>query len=164
LKDSDNIDIEEDNTIIRPIKPNHVDIGKPKIKEGHIEVLNRFGYIDNVEWVRLGGEELVPNQREDKVVVFWCFLKAGLRFPVYKTIVAVLKRFNIYLHQLTTNAIVCLGFLFRQFEVRELNLMPELSTRLSVIFMNCVSRQRRQGACIIILVPITLCIEEVQCS
>jgi hypothetical protein len=28
--------------------------------------------------------------------------------------------------------------------------------RLSVIFMNCISRQRRQGACIIILVHITL--------
>jgi hypothetical protein len=109
-KDSDNIDIEEDNTIIRPTKPNnHVDFGKSKIKEGHIEVLNRFGYIDNVEWVQLGGEELVPSPREVKVV-FRCFLKAGLRFPLHKTIVAVLKRFNNYLHQLTTNAIVRLGF------------------------------------------------------
>jgi hypothetical protein len=51
----------------------------------------------------------VPSPREDEVVVFQCFLKAGLRFPLHKTIVAVLKRFNIYLHQLTPNAIVCLG-------------------------------------------------------
>jgi hypothetical protein len=141
-----------------------VDFDKPKIKEGHIEVLNRFSYIDNVDWVRLGGEELVPSPTDDKIVVFQCFLKAGLRFPLHKTIVTVLKWFNIYLHQLTTNAIVRLGFLFRLFEVRKSNLMPELSTRLSIIFMNCISRQRRQGACIIILVPITLCIEEVQCS
>jgi hypothetical protein len=124
LKDSDNIDIEEDNTIIRPTKPNHVDFGKPKIKDGHIKVLNRFGYIDNVEWLRLGGEELVPSPREDKVV-FQCFLKASLRFPLHKTIVTMLKRFNIYLHQLTTNTIVRLGFLFRLFEVRESNLMLE---------------------------------------
>jgi hypothetical protein len=87
-----------------------VDFDKSKIKEGHIDVLNHFSYIDNVEWVRLGGEELVSSPREDKVVVFRCFLKAGLRFPLHKTIVAVLKRFNIYLHQLTTNAIVRLGF------------------------------------------------------
>jgi hypothetical protein len=33
-------------------------------------------------------------------------LKAGLRFPLHETVVVVLKRFNIYLHQLTPNAIV----------------------------------------------------------
>jgi hypothetical protein len=58
--------------------------------------------------VQLGGDELVLNPREDEVVVFQSFLKAGLRFPLHKTIVTVLKRFNIYLHQLTPNAIVCL--------------------------------------------------------
>jgi hypothetical protein len=47
-EDSDNIDIEENNIIIRSTKPSHVDFGKSKIKGGHIEVLNRFGYIDNV--------------------------------------------------------------------------------------------------------------------
>jgi hypothetical protein len=41
--------------------------------------------------------------------VFWCFLKAGLRFPLHKMVVAVLKRFDIYLHQLTPNVIVRLG-------------------------------------------------------
>jgi hypothetical protein len=108
FKDSYNIDIEEDNTIIRPTKPSHVDFGKFKIKGGHIEVLNHFSYIDNVYWVRLGGDDLVPNPKEDKVVVFRSFLKAGFRFPLHKTTIAVLKRFNIYLHRLTPNAIVCL--------------------------------------------------------
>jgi hypothetical protein len=101
------MDFEEDNVVILPMKPSHVDFEKYKIKEGHIEVLNRFGYID---WVRLGGDELVLSLREDKVVVFCCFLKAGLMFPLYKIVVAVLKRFNIYLYQLTPNTIVCLGF------------------------------------------------------
>jgi predicted LPLAT superfamily acyltransferase len=105
-EDNDNIDIEEENMIIRPMKPSHVNFGISKMKEGHIEVLNRFGYIDNVEWVWLGGDELVPNPKEDKVVVFQSFLKADLRFPLHKMIVAMLKRFNIYLHQLTPNAIV----------------------------------------------------------
>jgi hypothetical protein len=41
--------------------------------------------------------------------MFRCFLKAGLRFPLHKTVVAVLKRFNIFLHLLTPNAIVHLG-------------------------------------------------------
>jgi hypothetical protein len=51
----------------------------------------------------------VPKPREDEVVVFRSFLKAGLRFPLHKTVVAFLKRFNIYLHHLTPNAIVHLG-------------------------------------------------------
>jgi hypothetical protein len=80
-----------------------VDFDKSKVIEGHIEVLNWFGYIDNVEWVWLGGHELVPSPRGNKVVVFRCFLKAGLRSPLHKTVVTVLKRFNIYLHQLTPN-------------------------------------------------------------
>jgi hypothetical protein len=45
-EDSVEMDFEEDNTVIHPTKPSHVDFGKSKIKEGHIEVLNRFGYID----------------------------------------------------------------------------------------------------------------------
>jgi hypothetical protein len=47
-EDSEDIDIEEDITIIHPTKPSHVDFDKLKTKVGHIEVLNRFGYID---WV-----------------------------------------------------------------------------------------------------------------
>jgi hypothetical protein len=31
-EDSDDIDIEEDSTIIRPTKPSHMDFGKSKIK------------------------------------------------------------------------------------------------------------------------------------
>jgi hypothetical protein len=44
--------------------------------------------------------------------VFRCFLKNDLRSPLHKTVVAVLKRFNIYLHQLTPTAIVFLGIFF----------------------------------------------------
>lgn len=48
-EDNDDIDIEEDSTIIRPTKPIHVDFGKPKTKGGQIEVLIQFGYIDNID-------------------------------------------------------------------------------------------------------------------
>jgi hypothetical protein len=66
-EDNKDIYIEEDNTIIHPTKSSHVDFGKSKTKEGHIEVLNRFGYID---WVRLGGDDLLPKSKEYEVVVF----------------------------------------------------------------------------------------------
>jgi hypothetical protein len=45
FEDSDDIDIEVDNTIIHPMKPSNVDFEKLKIKGGHIEVLTRFDYI-----------------------------------------------------------------------------------------------------------------------
>jgi hypothetical protein len=67
FEDCADIDIEEDSTIIRPTKPSHVDFGKSKTKDGNIDVRNRFGYI---EWVRLGGEDLAPEPKEDEVVVF----------------------------------------------------------------------------------------------
>lgn len=105
-ENSDDIDIEEDNTTIWPTKPSHVNFGKSTTKEGRIDVLNRLGYIDNMDWVRLGGDDVVPNPRKDKVVIFRSFHRAGLKFPLHKTLVAMLKRFNIYLHQLTPNAIV----------------------------------------------------------
>jgi hypothetical protein len=53
-KDNVDYDFAEGSTVIRPTKPSHVDFRKSKIKEGHIEVLNRFSYIDNIDWVRLG--------------------------------------------------------------------------------------------------------------
>jgi hypothetical protein len=49
--------------------------------------------------------------RHGRKIVFRCFLKAGLRFPLHKKVAAVLKRFNIYLHQLTSNTIMRLGIL-----------------------------------------------------
>jgi hypothetical protein len=109
-EDSGYIDIEEDNTIIHPTKSSHVDFGKSKTKDGHIEVLKRFGYIDRV---LLGCKDLVSEPKEDEVVVFGSFLKDVLRFPLHKALVVVLKRFNIYLHQLAPNAIVRLGIFIR---------------------------------------------------
>jgi hypothetical protein len=68
-EDSDDINIEEDNTIIHPTKLSHVNFDKLKIKRGHIEVITQFGYIDNVDWVRLGGDDLVLKPKEDEVIV-----------------------------------------------------------------------------------------------
>jgi hypothetical protein len=42
-------------------------------------------------------------------VIFKSFLKAGLRFPLNRMIADVLKKFGIYLHQLTPNSIVRLS-------------------------------------------------------
>jgi hypothetical protein len=45
----------------------------------------------------------------DEVVVFKSFMKVGLHFSLHKMLVEVLKRFEIYLHQLTPEALIKVG-------------------------------------------------------
>jgi hypothetical protein len=59
--------------------------------------------------MRVGGENNVPLSEADEVVVFRSFMKVGLRFPLNKMLVKVLKTFEIYLHQLTPEAIIKIG-------------------------------------------------------
>jgi hypothetical protein len=51
--------------------------------------------------IRFAGEEVIPEPKEDEVVVFKSFFRAGLQFPLYDIIGEVLKNFKICLHQLT---------------------------------------------------------------
>jgi hypothetical protein len=62
--------------------------------------------------VRAGGENIVPLPKANEVVVFKSFMKAGLRFPLHKMLVEVLKTFEIYLHQLTSEALIKVGVLY----------------------------------------------------
>jgi hypothetical protein len=52
---------------------------------------------------------VVPELRNDEVVIFKSFFRAGLRFPLYEMIGEVLNKFEIYLHQLNPNDIVRLS-------------------------------------------------------
>jgi hypothetical protein len=63
-------------------------------------------YFRDISIVRAGGENNVPLPEADEVVVFRSFMKAGLRFPLDKLLVEVLKTFEIYLHKLTLEAII----------------------------------------------------------
>jgi hypothetical protein len=73
--------------------------------------MKKLGYFgeNEDEVIRFPGEEEVLEPKEDEVVVFKSFFRAGLRFPLYDMIGEVLKRFEIYLHQLISNAIVRLS-------------------------------------------------------
>jgi hypothetical protein len=51
----------------------------------------------------------VPKPRKNEVVIFRDLLFAGLRFPLHPTVVDILQYFDIYLHQLTPNAILRLS-------------------------------------------------------
>ena len=59
--------------------------------------------------VRPSEGEVVPDPREDEVVVFMKFFLVGLRFPLHALVVGVLKRFNLKFHQLNPSSFVKLN-------------------------------------------------------
>jgi hypothetical protein len=104
-----NADEEEiDYNTVMPSKPSHLDFGKSTVTEADMPMMLKLGYFGEAEkkLIRFGGEETTPKPENDEVVVFRSFFKAGLRFPLHEMIGDVLEDFEIYLHQLTPNAIV----------------------------------------------------------
>jgi hypothetical protein len=74
-------------------------------------MMKKLGYFgeDESKLVCFVGEEVILEKKEDEVVIFKSFFRVGLRFSLYDIIGEVLKRFEIYLYQLTPNAIVRLS-------------------------------------------------------
>jgi hypothetical protein len=58
---------------------------------------------------RAPGRETVPKPHDNEDVIFRDLLFAGLRFPLHPVVVDILQYFDIYLHQLTPNAILWLS-------------------------------------------------------
>jgi hypothetical protein len=107
-----NVDEEEvDYNTVMPSKPSHLDFGKSTISEADMPMMIKLGYFREAEkrLIRFGAEETTPKPENDEVVIFRSFFKAGLRFPLHEMIGDVLEDFEIYLHQLTPNAIVRLS-------------------------------------------------------
>jgi hypothetical protein len=102
---------EEIDYSIMPSKPSHLEFGKSTVSEADMPMMTKLGYFGEAEkkLIRFGGEEITPKPESAEVVVFRSFFKAGLRFPLHEMIADVLENFEIYLHQLTPNAIVRLS-------------------------------------------------------
>jgi hypothetical protein len=105
--DSESFDVESENENVedRPWRPSHIVFGKSTIRQSQIEAM-KGKYFRDVSIVRAGGEDIVPLVEGDEVVVFKSFMKAGLCFPIHKMLVEVLKMFEIYLHQVTPEALI----------------------------------------------------------
>jgi hypothetical protein len=110
-EDGSDDEFEEDNIILSPSKPSHIEFGKSTVSAEDLVMMKKLGYFGEAEskLIRFAGEEVIPEPKEDEVVVFKSFFRAGLRFPLYDIIGDVLKKFEIYLHQLTPNSIVRLS-------------------------------------------------------
>jgi hypothetical protein len=103
--ESFDVESENENTEDRSWRPSHVVFGKSSIKQGQIEAMEGK-YFHDVSIVSPGGEDTVPLPEGDEVVIFRSFMKVGLLFPLHKMLVKVLKTFEIYLHQVTPDALV----------------------------------------------------------
>jgi hypothetical protein len=55
------------------------------------------------------GDITAPVPEENEVVIYQNFFKAGLRFPLSRFVVEVLKIYQIFLHQITPEAIIRMG-------------------------------------------------------
>jgi hypothetical protein len=69
----------------------------------------RGRYFRDMSIVRVGGDNIVPAPEEDEVVIYRSFFKVGLRFPLSKFVVEVLKIYQVFLHQITPEAIMRMG-------------------------------------------------------
>src|SRR5689334_22877010 len=69
----------------------------------------RGRYFRDISIVRAGEDNNTPAPEENEVVIFRSFFKARLRFPLSRFVVEVLKTFQIFLHQLTPEAILRMG-------------------------------------------------------
>jgi hypothetical protein len=75
--DSDNKD---DDGILCPSKPSHIEFGKSRVKAKDLVLMKKLGYFGkhDDELVQFAGEEVISEQRNDEVVVFKSFFRAGL--------------------------------------------------------------------------------------
>jgi hypothetical protein len=106
--DSDSYDADSggEDSEDRPWRPSHSVFGKSTIVQSHLENM-RGRYFRDMSIVRADdGERTVPTPEDNEVVIFRSFFKAGLRFPINRFVVEVLKTYQVYLHQLTPEAII----------------------------------------------------------
>jgi hypothetical protein len=110
--EEENVDEEEEdyNTLI-PSKPSHLDFKKSTATEADVPMMMKLGYFGEAEkkLIRFAGEEITPEPKNDEVVVIKSFFRVGLRFRFNEMIGEALDNYEIYLHQLTPNAIVRLS-------------------------------------------------------
>jgi hypothetical protein len=70
----------EDNNILSPSKPSHIEFRKSTVTEEDLVVMKKLGYFgeDEGKLIRFAGEEVIPELKEDEVVVFRSFFRARL--------------------------------------------------------------------------------------
>jgi hypothetical protein len=109
--DSDSYDVESggEDSEDRSWWPSHAFFGKSTIKHSHLDNM-RGRYFWDMSIVRAdNGDKTAPTPEENEVVIFRSFFKAGLRLPLSRFVVEVLKIYQIFLNQITPEEIIRMG-------------------------------------------------------
>jgi hypothetical protein len=108
--DSDSYDVESggEDSEDRPWRPSHAIFGKSTIKQSHLDNM-RGRYFRDMSIVRADIDRVIHAPEENEVVIYRSFFKVGLRFPLSKFVVEVLKIYQLFLHQITPEAIIRMG-------------------------------------------------------
>jgi hypothetical protein len=69
----------------------------------------RGRYFRDMSIVRADIDRAVLAPEENEVVIFESFFKAGLRFPLSRFVVEVLKTYQIFLDQITPEEVIRMG-------------------------------------------------------
>ena len=87
-EDGSDDEAEEDYNILSPSKPSHIEFGKSTMTAEHMVMMKKLRYFGEAKskLVRFAGEEVVLEPKEDEVVVFKSFFRAGLQFPLHDMI------------------------------------------------------------------------------
>jgi hypothetical protein len=80
----------------KPSKPSYIEIGHSTLREKDLQSMKRLGYFSSRVNVRLPGDEATPMSGKNEV---------------YKMIANIFQSYEVYMHQLTPNAIVRLSVL-----------------------------------------------------
>jgi hypothetical protein len=88
VEDRSDDENKEDTSILSPSKPSYIEFGKSTVLVEDLVMLKKLGYFgeDESKLICFAGEEVIPEPKEDEVVVFKSFFRAGLRFPLYDII------------------------------------------------------------------------------
>jgi hypothetical protein len=144
--EEDDVDEEEEDYItLMPAKPSHLDFGKSTVSEADMPMMIKLGYFGEAEkkLIRFAGEETTLTPENDEVVVFRSFFRAGLRFPLNEIIGEVLENYEIYLHQLTPNAIVRLSIFI--WALRSQGIDPNVEAFYQVHELHYQTKAREDG-------------------
>jgi hypothetical protein len=114
-----------------------VEFGTSRIYSSHVLEMQRLGYFGNGVG-RAPGAEDVP-EPEGELVVFKAFFIVGLRLPAQRFVIEVLQKFEVQIHQLTTNAMVALAMYVWQYP----HMVENRLLRSSLKIIACTGRKAR---------------------
>jgi hypothetical protein len=115
------------------------------VSEADVSMMMKLGYFGEAEkkLIRFAREETTPTPKDDEVVVFKSFFRVGLRFPLNEMNGEVLDNYEIYLHQLTPNAIVRLSIFIGALQSQGMNPNAEAFCRVHELHYQTKARDDR---------------------